>query len=631
MSAIFDLIQVRNLLMQRVASGQVRDLDRLFSDIADKITEEMSQARPLTDERKRRIDRIIADLQSHVSIPAPDLTELGTTEAQAMTAGMVAAGLDVGLPPLPVLEAIAANTLVEGAVIGEWFQRLENQTRFDIARTIRAGVAAGRTNAQIARDIVGFKQDGARGREVMKAARRDATAVVRTAVQTIANDAAMAVFEANPDAVEGLEFVATLDSRTTIQCFPAETEISAIGSCEKIFRSKYVGEMIVVTTASGKQLRGTPNHPVLTAEGFLPLHKIKPSEHVIYSVTEDAIGIFGNQQVGMKTRIGDLFDSFVNHPGVDVSLKRASAQDFYGDGMFMADKIEIAATKGVLRDERDIAASQSVSDMLFCLNNDACRLPTNGGFKHHLLSWFPAVKAAMFKSGAINTRPNKGLRSAGEHFHNVSGSNPTSVHLNNSGAVSIDELVTFTALQSLHDSSLDQKVCDASHGTSVLFGQKPGALPVGVFADNVVSVRVEFASEHVFSIESSLGFYTANGLIVKNCSAMDGGRWRLDGTPMRGTKLPFRKPPLHWACRSRIIPITELSDDTGTRSSAVGPISAKITFEQFMERQGPEFAEQVLGKGRYEFYKANKLTLSQLIDPRSLEPLTLAELREKFN
>jgi intein/homing endonuclease len=388
--------------------------------------------------------------------------------------------------------------------------------------------------------------------------------------------------------------------------------------------------MIVVTTASGKQLRGTPNHPVLTAEGFLPLHKIKPSEHVIYSVTEDAMSIFGNQKVGMKTRIGDLFDSFVNHPGVDISLKRASAQDFYGDGMFMADKIEIAATKSVLRDERDIAASQSVSDMLFRLNNDACRLPTNSGFNHHLLSWFPSVNAAMFKPGAIDTRPNKGLGATGKHFHNVSWPNTTGVHFNNSGAVSVDELVTFAALQSLHDSSLDQKICNASDGTSVLFGQKPGALPIGVFADDVVSVRVEFASEHVFSIESSLGFYTANGLLVKNCSALDGGRWKLDGTPLPGTKLPFRKPPLHWQCRSRLVPITELSDAPGTRSSAIGPISSKIKFEQFMDKQGPAFAAEVLGKGRYEFYKANKLTLSQLIDPRSLEPLTLAELREKF-
>jgi hypothetical protein len=49
-----------------------------------------------------------------------------------------------------------------------------------------------------------------------------------------------------------------------------------------------------------------------------------------------------------------------------------------------------------------------------------------------------------------------------------------------------------------------------------------------------------------------------------------------------------------------------------------------------MDKQGPAFAAEVLGKGRYEFYKANKLTLSQLIDPRSLEPLTLADLRQKF-
>lgn len=331
MSEIYDLIQVRNLLLQRVAAGQVRDIDRLFQDIAEEVETELSRARPLTAERKRRIDRIISDLTSMVSIPAPDLTELAPTEARALTAAIVAAGLDVGLPPLPVLEAIASNTLVEGALIGEWFQRLENQIRFDIARTIRAGVATGRTNAQITRDIIGFKTDGSMGKEVLKAARRDAAAVVRTAVQTIANDAAIAVFEANDDVIEGLEFVATLDSRTT---------------------------------------------------------------------------------------------------------------------------------------------------------------------------------------------------------------------------------------------------------------------PI--------------------------------------CAAMDGGRWKLDGTPMKGTKLPLRRPPLHWACRSRLSPLTALSDDDGTRSSAIGPISAKIKFEQFMDRQGPAFAAEVLGKGRYEFYKANKLTLAQLIDPRSLEPLTLTELREKF-
>lgn len=335
MNEVYDLVQVRNLLLQRVAAGQVRDIDRLFKDIADQIESELSGIKPLTTEKKRRIDRIIADLQDRITIAAPDLTDLAETEAKALIAGMVTAGLDVGLdvglPPLPVLQSIASNALIEGAVIGEWFSRLEKQVRFDIGRTIRAGVATGRTNAQITRDIIGFETDKHLGREVLKVARRDASAVVRTAVQTIANDASFAVFEENSDVIQGLEFVATLDSRTSLIC-----------------------------------------------------------------------------------------------------------------------------------------------------------------------------------------------------------------------------------------------------------------------------------------------------------ASYDGGRWKLDGTTMKGTKLPFRKPPIHWACRSRLAPITELSDEPGTRSSINGPISNKIKFEQFMDKQGPAFAAEVLGKGRYEFYKASKLTLSQLIDPRSLEPLTLAELRDKF-
>jgi len=64
--------------------------------------------------------------------------------------------------------------------------------------------------------------------------------------------------------------------------------------------------------------------------------------------------------------------------------------------------------------------------------------------------------------------------------------------------------------------------------------------------------------------------------------------------------------------------------------SKIPKVDVSRRFEQFMDKQGPAFAAEVLGKGRYEFYKASKLTLSQLIDPRSLEPLTLAELRDKF-
>ena len=332
LETLADLATVRTLLLQRVSSEQVRIIDQMFLDIAEAIRTELQSAKPLTEFKRQRINAIIADLQALVILPAPDITELAAIEAAATVTNLAAVSVVAKLPPAATLERIANAALIEGAVIKDWFANIEEKTRFEVARTVRAGVAAGRTNYQITKDITGLVSEGNLGREALKQARRDATAVTRTAVQTVANDAAMAVYQENSDVLLGLEYVATLDGRTTPQC-----------------------------------------------------------------------------------------------------------------------------------------------------------------------------------------------------------------------------------------------------------------------------------------------------------AALDGMRWEMDGTPMKGTTLPLRTPPIHWNCRSTLVPFTRLSDlDEGTRAAMGGPVSAKIRFEQFMNKQGPEFAAQILGPGRYEFYKANRLTLSQLIDPRSLEPLTLAELREKF-
>ena len=332
LAILTDLANVRSLILQRVAAGQIREIDDLFTKIARDIQNELTSAKPLTEEGARRVNAIVRDLQAMVSLPVPDLSELALNQADNVIKNLASVSVEARLPSLDVLNRIASSNLVEGALIGDWFKSIEQQTRFEVARTIKAGVAAGRTNYQIAKDITGYVVDKQLGKEALKKANRDVSAVVRTAVQSVANESAMAVYQANSDVIKGLEYVATLDSRTTIQC-----------------------------------------------------------------------------------------------------------------------------------------------------------------------------------------------------------------------------------------------------------------------------------------------------------SALDGQRWRLDGTPFKGTTLPFKRPPIHFACRSTIVGITEFSDkESSTRASKVGQISASINFEKFMDRQGEEFATEILGKGRYEFYKQNKLTLSQLIDPRSLTPLSLKELREKF-
>jgi hypothetical protein len=129
------------------------------------------------------------------------------------------------------------------------------------------------------------------------------------------------------------------------------------------------------------------------------------------------------------------------------------------------------------------------------------------------------------------------------------------------------------------------------------------------------------------------------------CVAYSGKEWNLDREPI-GHSLPFVSPkggsstgtPRHWNCRSIMSVITKTFRELGidlpefkpsTRAASGGPVSAAMSFEEFIVRKGPRFADELLGKGRAELWRNGTITLSQLLDQTG-RPLTLAQLRAKY-
>lgn len=114
------------------------------------------------------------------------------------------------------------------------------------------------------------------------------------------------------------------------------------------------------------------------------------------------------------------------------------------------------------------------------------------------------------------------------------------------------------------------------------------------------------------------------------CMARSGKRWTLDGEPINH-KLPYKRPPCHFACRSALVPLLDKDEKLdGTQSSDTGYVSANDTFEEFLRRKGPEYADKMLGKGRAQLWRDGKITLSDLLDQRG-NPQTLADLRAKLD
>lgn len=128
------------------------------------------------------------------------------------------------------------------------------------------------------------------------------------------------------------------------------------------------------------------------------------------------------------------------------------------------------------------------------------------------------------------------------------------------------------------------------------------------------------------------------------CGSLDGEAWDFDAKPLKGSSVKWQgAPPLHHNCRCVVVPvakslnallgITGIDDQIeGGRQRATrgGPVK-NTNFEDFLSRQSPAFIEEVLGKTRAEYFKAGKLTLHDLISGANARPLTLDELRARYN
>jgi len=136
------------------------------------------------------------------------LAELPAIEAQFVvtTINRAAEETLVRTPRLTVNEPE-----LETAPVSAWWAAQRDDTTAKLVHTVRAGMAARWSAEQIADLVTGA--DGP-----MPGAYRNAETLTHTAVQRVAMDARNATMLANSAAVEGLQIVATLDSRTCAQC-----------------------------------------------------------------------------------------------------------------------------------------------------------------------------------------------------------------------------------------------------------------------------------------------------------------------------------------------------------------------------------------------------------------------------
>lgn len=149
-----------------------------------------------------------------------ELIQLGVLEAEGeLDAFKMSIPLEVtfAAPSVDQLRAIVSARPFQGRFLRDWFRELEAQDGARVKSAIQLGMVQGEPIPDIVRRLVGTKRnmyaDG-----ILSITRRDATAVVRTAVNHVSNVARGYVWDANADIILARIWTATLDGRTSAVC-----------------------------------------------------------------------------------------------------------------------------------------------------------------------------------------------------------------------------------------------------------------------------------------------------------------------------------------------------------------------------------------------------------------------------
>lgn len=542
----------------------IASLEAAQKDIANRLAAEAAGLATLSDWRREQdealnawADEVLAGARatitgtvSEASIAAA-VASLAAYNAILTLDGKASAAKSVGLTTAQI-RAWFQDTALGAGGLEHWVDTaLDNGVKQSILAALRQVAVEGKGTAEAVRRVLVAASDAG-----FELTRREAITITRTFIQTANVNAQEAVYTANEGLFKGYKRVETLDNRTCIQCFTGETEVSPVGEVLGVSKRKYTGEIVVITTAAGQKLAGTPNHPILTPEGWLPLDKFKPGQQVINAASFKGGCFAGANYIGVPTSFSKFHDSFCTFTAGKVSLVAPSCYDFHGDGMGGNENINAHGTTLFLRDDvnntRRFKAVKN-NNLTFVKGSrffpSKCELFKLMFTSLESLGLTSKLTSKIFKHGV---EPTLGAIELLAYFF---GADSAIEHGKCALCRNFTVAAPVASLDVFHDSKRDEELCHCGRGNTIFDGKSASGSSSPIFVDNVVDVRRETRTCHVYNLQSCLGVYIAGGVIVKNCALADGAVYGLDE--------PRPRLPAHANCRGMYVPVAKSWRDFG--------------------------------------------------------------------
>lgn len=317
----------------------------------------------------------------------------------------------------------------------------------------------------------------------------------------------------------------------TVNCFPGDSVVR--GGAVAATRRRFDGDLVTVTTSSGHNITATPNHPVLTTSGWVPISGLDEFHDIID-------GSFFNFLVGstgdvdhVPSTIEEKFDLVsVSTSGVN---ERAYG-DFHGD---VSDGyVDVVFSDGLLSLALDSKRRKGViHEPLPPTVMDECLLFQNGSLLHLVVGSLHSSQLLVGLSGYLSSF----LRAHLLHpfpvgFGSTAYFAPAPLEANRYappgdpvflrkllGALAGPVLrndrrpINIGPLSAEHKPPFLEGSPDTGFTDSDLERDVRRAISLGCKTTRAVNKSSIDWSGHVYNLQTELGMYDACGIVVKNC------------------------------------------------------------------------------------------------------------------
>ena len=272
-----------------------------------------------------------------------------------------------------------------------------------------------------------------------------------------------------------------------VKCFPGET-LAEAPDIERGYRHWYVGDLVYVATVDGS-LAGTPNHPVLTDRGWLPLGVVQPGDNLVRGVVSQQVARRHPDVQGGPAQLRETFDA-LSQFGVRERVAGADV-DFYGERPQA--EVEVVSLDGLLPDRAEPEGTQFHFHHIFKSADGTPRLLLTDGTGGRD---FEAVRAGLLAALGRGVRGGDKGVAVREVLPPVSQS--------------VGPAATRYAVGRQH--ALDALLADVK-----VLPERPEASPLPVGFAQVERVERRSFTGHVYSLQAACGEFIANGFVVQNC------------------------------------------------------------------------------------------------------------------